>query len=154
MRYSPINEPAWRWKPVLGNTEWHEPRPKVNGNSNGCSAPRHLMGNHFRPRLPLLRMVRAGVRETESSEPLCATRWGKAQTPRRLASVLDQARCWIWTSTVSHNQQWFMCNALSVGAHEKDRSKRIILSVLPMRNCVVVAPIQARDGYKARLGGR
>ena len=57
-------------------------------------------------------------------------------------------------STVSPNQQWFMCNVLSVGAHEKDRSKRIRLSVIPMRNCVVVAPIQARDGYKAMLGGK
>src|SRR6266487_3853103 len=121
MRYSPINEHAWRWKSELGNTEWHEPKPKLNYNSNGCSVPRHLMGNHFRPRLPLLRpMVRAGARETESSEPLSATRWGKAQSPRRLASVLDQARCWIWTPTVSHNQQWFMCNARSRGAHKKD----------------------------------
>src|SRR6266566_1967810 len=155
MRYSPINEHAWRWKSELGNTEWHEPKPKLNYNSNGCSVPRHLMGNHFRPRLPLLRpMVRAGARETESSEPLSAPRWGKAQSPRRLASVLDQARCWIWTPTVSHNQQWFMCNARSRGAHEKDRSKRIILPVLPMRNCVVVALIQARDGHKVRLGGK
>src|SRR2546429_1871186 len=155
MLYSPINEHAWRWKSELGNTEWHEPKPKLNCNSNGCLAPRHLMGNHFRPPLTLLRpMVRAEARETESSEPLSATWWGKAQSPRRLASVLDQARGWIWTSTVSHNQQWFMCNALSVGAHEKDRSKRIILSVLPMRNCVVVAPIQARDGSSTRPDGK
>src|SRR6266536_2917622 len=114
MLYSPINEHVWRWKSEPGNTELHEPRRKVNWNSNGCSAPRHLMGNHFRPRLPFLRpMVRAGAKETESSEPLSATRWGKAQSPRRLASVLDQAWCWIWTSTVSHNQQQFMSNALS-----------------------------------------
>src|SRR5712692_4692032 len=99
-------------------------------------------------------MVQAGVRESESSEPLPATRWGKAQSPRRESSVLDQAKGWIWTFPVSHNQQWFMCNALSVGAHEKDRSKRIMLSVLPMRNCVVVAPIQARDGSSTRPDGK
>src|SRR6266536_416801 len=39
MRYSPINEPAWRWKPERGNIEWHEPRPKVNWNSNSSLAP-------------------------------------------------------------------------------------------------------------------
>src|SRR5258708_1958004 len=99
-------------------------------------------------------MVRAGGRESESSGSRAATRWGKAQSPRRGPSVLDQARGWIWTFPVSHNQEWFMCNVLSAGAHEKDRSKRIILSVLPMRNCVVVAPIRARDGSSTRPDGK
>src|SRR6266487_909470 len=39
-----------------------------------------------------------------------------------------------------------MCNALSVEAYEKECSKRIMLSAVTMRNCVVVAPIQARGG--------
>ncbi len=39
-----------------------------------------------------------------------------------------------------------MCNAESVEAYEKDCSKRIMLSAVTMRNCVVVAPIQARGG--------
>jgi hypothetical protein len=94
------------------------------------------------------------TKETGSSEPRAATRWGKAYTPRRLKSVLDQARCcWIWTSTVSPNQQSFMYNAF-VGAYEKDRSKRIRLSVLPMTNCVVGAPIQAHDGSRTGLSGK
>ena len=73
---------------------------------------------------------------------------------RHLTSALDQARSWIWTSTVSLNQQWFMCNAESVEAYEKDCSKRIILSAVTMRNCVVVALIQVRDGLGARPDGK
>jgi hypothetical protein len=71
---------------------------------------------------------------------------------RYLTSVLDQARSWIWTSIVSPNQQWFMCNALSVGVYEKQCSKRIMSSAVTMRNCVVVAPIPDHSGLKARLG--
>ena|SRR2546429_7610024 len=69
-------------------------------------------------------------------------------------TALDQARSWIWTSTVSLNQQRFMCNAESVEAYEKDCSKRIILSAVTMRNCVVVALIQVRDGLGARPDGK
>src|SRR6266699_1310994 len=47
-----------------------------------------------------------------------------------------------------------MCNAFSVEAYEKDCSKRIILSAVTTRNCVVVAPIQARDGSSTRAYGK
>src|SRR6266487_1230673 len=147
MRCSPTNEPVWKWKLGLGKTEWREQKPKASRNSNGCSALRFLMGNSSRSRLPLLRLwALAEPGEIESSEHCPATRWGKAHMRRHLTSALEQTRSWIWTSIVSPNQQWFMCNAESVGVHEKECSKRIMSSVLPMTNCVVAAPTQARDG--------
>jgi hypothetical protein len=73
---------------------------------------------------------------------------------KHLTSALDQARSWIWISIVSPNQQWFMCNALSVEAHEKQCSKRIMSSAVTMRNCVAVALIQVRDGLGARPDGK
>src|SRR6266699_3979255 len=105
MRYSPINEPVWKWKLGLGKIEWREQKPKASRNCNDCSALRHLMENSSRSRLPLLRpRVPAEPGEVESSEHFPATRWGKAHMRSNLSSVLDQARSWIWTSTVLHNQ--------------------------------------------------
>src|SRR5690242_8743795 len=112
MRCSPINEPVWKWKLGLGKTEWHAQKPKASRNCNDCSALRHRMGNPSRSHLPFLRpRVQAGPEEIESSEHCPATRWGKAHMRRHLTSALDQTRSWIWTSIVSPNQQWFMCNA-------------------------------------------
>jgi hypothetical protein len=155
MRYRLINELVWKWRLELEKIEWREQKPKTSRNCNGCSALRHLMGNSFRSRLPRLRpLVQAEPGEIESSEHFLATRWGKAHMRRQLTSVQDQAWCWIWMYIVLPNQQSFMCNAESVEAYEKKCSKRIMLSAVTMRNCVVVALIQVRDGLGTRLDGK
>src|SRR5205807_7500506 len=98
MRYSPINEPVWKWRLERENIEWREQKPKTSRNCNGCSTLQHLMGNFFRSSLPRLRpLVLARGRETELSEHFLATRWGKAHMCSSLSSVLEQARSWIWT---------------------------------------------------------
>src|SRR5579885_3018051 len=151
MHYSPINEPVWKWKLELGKTGWREHKPKVSRNCNGCSALRYLMANSKGLRLPLHQLrVPAKPGEIASSEHFPATRLGKAQLRSNLSSVLAQARWWIWTSTVSPNQQWFMYNALTVGAYEKECSKRIRSSAATMRSCVAAAPIQVHDGSSRR----
>src|SRR5579875_2183720 len=156
MRYSPINEPVWKWKRELGKPAWREQKPKVSRNCNGCSALRHRMGSPSRSRLPFLQpQVWIDTKETGSSEPRAAIQWGKASTQSLLKSALDQARCsWIWMSTVLPNQPSCMCNVFTVGASGKDRSKRVRLCVLPMTNCEVVAPIPARDGSSTGLSGK
>jgi len=90
-------------KPERENTEWHEPKPKVNWNSNRSLAPLPLMGNSSRLILVLWsRMFRAGsAREAESSGRLSVIRWEIRSQRRIRVNVLFLA-CWRY----QHNVFW------------------------------------------------